>query len=46
MPSLFFRWRARPLTRDHKPDCEIELERIHKAGGKVVAKSGVPRVVW
>lgn len=40
------RWRAKPLTRDHKPDCEIELARIEKSGGKVVAKSGVPRVVW
>ena len=36
----------RPLTRDHKPECEIELARIEAAGGKVVNKSGVPRVVW
>lgn len=39
-------WRATRLTRDHKPDCPIELARIEKAGGKVVSKSGVPRVVW
>ena len=37
---------CRPLTRDHKPECEIELARIEAAGGKVVNKSGVPRVVW
>jgi len=39
-------WTCRPLTRDHKPECEIELARIEAAGGKVVNKSGVPRVVW
>jgi len=39
-------WAPRPLTRDHKPECEIELARIEGAGGKVVNKSGVPRVVW
>jgi len=39
-------WNAKPLTRDHKPECEIELARIEAAGGKVVNKSGVPRVVW
>jgi serine/threonine protein phosphatase PrpC len=40
------RWRARRLTQDHKPECEPELSRIQAAGGKVVSKSGVPRVVW
>lgn len=39
-------WRATRLTRDHKPECPIELARIEKSGGKVVSKSGVPRVVW
>lgn len=39
-------WNAKMLTRDHKPECEIELARIEAAGGKVVSKSGVPRVVW
>ena len=39
-------WTAKMLTRDHKPECEIELARIEAAGGKVVSKSGVPRVVW
>jgi len=39
-------WRATRLTRDHKPECPIELARIEKSGGKVVNKSGVPRVVW
>ena len=39
-------WKPRNLTRDHKPECEIELARIEEAGGKVVSKSGVPRVVW
>lgn len=39
-------WRAMPLTREHKPECEIEKQRITNSGGKVVVKSGVPRVVW
>jgi protein phosphatase 1D len=42
----FLRWRARPLTTDHKPESDVELRRIERAGGKVVNKSGVPRVVW
>lgn len=40
------RWRAKSLTKDHKPDCSVELARIKAAGGKVVEKAGVPRVVW
>jgi len=40
------RWRAKSLTKDHKPDCNVELARIKSAGGKVVEKAGVPRVVW
>ena len=39
-------WRAEPLTRDHKPESLEENERITQSGGKVVSKSGVPRVVW
>jgi len=39
-------WKCHPLTRDHKPEDEKELARIEAAGGKVVNKSGVPRVVW
>ena len=39
------RWKTRLLTREHKPDCEIELARIKEAGGKVAIKAGVPRVV-
>lgn len=39
-------WEARRLTRDHKPESRTELQRIEQSGGKVVAKSGVPRVVW
>ncbi|XP_057668002.1 uncharacterized protein LOC130900985 [Diorhabda carinulata] len=39
-------WKAKPLTRDHKPENADELNRIKSCGGKVVAKSGVPRVVW
>ena len=40
------RWSSKRLTKDHKPECEPELSRIQDAGGKVVSKSGVPRVVW
>lgn len=39
-------WKSRPLTQDHKPECDIEKSRIMSSGGKVVAKSGVSRVVW
>ena len=39
-------WKARPLTTDHKPESDEELARIEQAGGKVINKSGVPRVVW
>ncbi|PSN41293.1 Protein phosphatase 1D [Blattella germanica] len=39
-------WKGRPLTRDHKPESVDETARITQSGGKVVSKSGVPRVVW
>lgn len=39
-------WHAQRLTRDHKPESRSELQRIEQCGGKVVSKSGVPRVVW
>ncbi|XP_076300534.1 uncharacterized protein LOC143218875 [Lasioglossum baleicum] len=39
-------WRAKALTKDHKPESGPEMLRIRKSGGKVVSKSGVPRVVW
>ncbi|XP_014205500.1 uncharacterized protein LOC106637295 [Copidosoma floridanum] len=39
-------WKSKALTRDHKPECGIEMSRIQESGGKVVSKSGVPRVVW
>ncbi|XP_044762867.1 protein phosphatase 1D [Coccinella septempunctata] len=39
-------WRAKPLTKDHKPENAEEMTRIKECGGKVVAKAGVPRVVW
>ncbi|XP_075219102.1 protein phosphatase 2C isoform X2 [Lycorma delicatula] len=39
-------WRAEALTRDHKPEDHEEMTRIQKAGGKVLMKSGVHRVVW
>lgn len=34
------------LTEEHKPDKREEIARIKQAGGKVVYKSGIPRVVW
>ena len=39
-------WIPKPLTKDHKPDSPEEKERISKAGGEVMSKSGVERVVW
>ncbi|XP_076652960.1 protein phosphatase 2C isoform X2 [Halictus rubicundus] len=39
-------WRAKALTKDHKPESGPEMLRIRESGGKVVSKSGVPRVVW
>ncbi|KAL1501264.1 hypothetical protein ABEB36_006619 [Hypothenemus hampei] len=39
-------WKAKPLTKDHKPENPEEMKRIEQCGGKVVSKSGVPRVVW
>ncbi|XP_053659706.1 uncharacterized protein LOC128708752 [Anopheles marshallii] len=40
------KWVATPLTEDHKPESYAEKMRIMSCGGKVVTKSGVPRVVW
>ncbi|XP_015600171.1 uncharacterized protein LOC107270053 [Cephus cinctus] len=39
-------WKAKALTKDHKPESGPEMSRIQESGGKVVSKSGVPRVVW
>ncbi|XP_044597957.1 uncharacterized protein DDB_G0292186, partial [Cotesia glomerata] len=39
-------WKAKPLTKDHKPESGPEMTRIQESGGKVISKSGVPRVVW
>ncbi|CAH1118416.1 unnamed protein product [Phaedon cochleariae] len=39
-------WKAKALTKDHKPENSDELARIKNCGGNVVTKSGVPRVVW
>ncbi|KAI5725346.1 hypothetical protein M8J77_014257 [Diaphorina citri] len=39
-------WKCLELTKEHKPECPEEIKRITKAGGKVVRKNGVPRVVW
>ncbi|XP_043289773.1 flocculation protein FLO11 [Venturia canescens] len=39
-------WKAKALTKDHKPESGPEMIRIQESGGKVVSKSGVPRVVW
>ncbi|GFO29692.1 protein phosphatase 1d [Plakobranchus ocellatus] len=34
------------VTKEHKPDDPDERLRIEDAGGEVISKSGVPRVVW
>ena len=39
-------WKSKALTKDHKPECVVEMSRIQGSGGKVINKSGVPRVVW
>lgn len=39
-------WHGQALTRDHKPESVVEKARIAECGGKVINKSGVPRVVW
>lgn len=39
-------WKPLVLTEEHKPDKREEIARIRQAGGKVVYKSGIPRVVW
>lgn len=39
-------WSGKALTKDHKPEDAFEVARIESSGGKVVSKSGVPRVVW
>jgi len=39
-------WIPHSFTEDHKPDCPLEKKRIEEAGGKVLNKAGVDRVVW
>ena len=39
-------WIAHPLTKDHKPDSPEEKKRIAAAGGEVMNKAGIERVVW
>ncbi|KAG8039649.1 hypothetical protein G9C98_000378 [Cotesia typhae] len=33
-------WKAKPLTKDHKPESGPEMTRIQESGGKVISKSG------
>lgn len=33
-------WKAKPLTKDHKPESVMEMTRIEQCGGKVIIKSG------
>ncbi|XP_054166990.1 dentin sialophosphoprotein-like [Oppia nitens] len=40
------KWMSCSLTRDHKPESPRERRRIEAAGGQVMNKSGVDRVVW
>ncbi|ELU09343.1 hypothetical protein CAPTEDRAFT_89262 [Capitella teleta] len=40
------KFRAHLVTIDHKPESPKERKRIESNGGKVLAKSGVHRVVW
>ncbi|XP_042905523.2 protein phosphatase 1D isoform X2 [Parasteatoda tepidariorum] len=39
-------WCPCALTKDHKPESPEERERINSAGGLVLNKAGVERVVW
>ncbi|UYV61292.1 PPM1D [Cordylochernes scorpioides] len=39
-------WSCQTLTRDHKPESPAEKARIYSAGGRVMRKAGVERVVW
>ena len=45
-PQEPIKWRANRMTKDHRPEDEVEFARICSAGGKVVRAHDMQKVVW